>query len=243
MAADIVNLADATVANDKVDGTAVVLHVQPVANVLAVTVDRQRLVVQHVRDHERNQLLREMIRAVVVRTARNRHRHAERAVVRLHEQVSACLARRVRAGGVNRGFLGEKQIGTVKRQIAVNLVSRNLMIPLNAVLTARVEQHLRAHDVGLQENGRIFNRAVNVALRCKVDNDFWLFLFENIVNCLAVGNIRLDKLEMWIVHHRRKRLHVACVRQRVHAQNIVLRVLFEHKMHKIAANKSGTAGY
>ena len=243
MAADVVNLADAAVVNDKVDGAAVVLHVQPVADVLAITVDRQRLVVQHVRNHERNQLFREMIRAVVVRAARDCHRHTKRAVVRLHEQVSTCLARRVRAGGVNRCFLGEKQVGTVKRQIAVNLVGRNLMIALNAILTACVEQHLRAHDVGLQENGRVLNRAVNMALRCKVYDNLRLLLLKNAVNRFAVSNIRLDKLEMRIVHHRRKRLHVTCIGQRVHTQNIVLRVLFEHKMHKVAANKSGTAGY
>ena len=117
------------------------------------------------------------------------------------------------------------------------------MIALNAILTACVEQHLRAHDVGLQENGRVLNRAVNMALRCKVDNDLRLLLLKNIVNCLAVSNIRLDELEMRIAHHRRKRLHVTCVRQHVHTQNIVLRVLFEHKMHKVSANKSGTAGY
>ena len=164
-------------------------------------------------------------------------------MVRLYEQVSTCLARRVRAGGVNRGFLGEKQVRTVERQVAVNLVGRNLMIALNAILTACVEQHLRAHDVGLQENGRVLNRAVNMALRCKVDNDFRLLLPKNAVNRFAVSNIRLDKFEMRIVHHRRKRLHVACIGQRVHTQNIVLRVFFEHKMHKVAANKSGTAGY
>ena len=184
-----------------------------------------------------------MIRAVVIRAARDRHRHTKRAVVRLHEQVSTCLARRVRAGGVNRCFLGEKQIGTVERQVAVNLIGRNLMIALNAILTACVEQYLRAHDVGLQENGRVLNRAVNMALRCKVDNDLRLLLLKNIVNCLSIGNICLDKLEMRVVHHRRKCLHIACIGQCVHTQNIVLRVLFEHKMHKVAANKSGTAGY
>ena len=82
-----------------------------------------------------------------------------------------------------------------------------------------------------------------MAFRCKVDNDLRLLLLKNIVNCLAVSNIRLDELEMRIAHHRRKRLHVTCVRQRVHTQNIVLRVLFEHKMYKVSANKSSTAGY
>ena len=144
---------------------------------------------------------------------------------------------------MDRSLFRKEQIGTVERQVAVNLVGRNLMIALNAILTACVEQHLRAHDVGLQENGRVLNRAVNMALRCKVDNDFRLLLLKNAVNRFAVSNIRLDKLEMRIVHHRRKRLHVACVGQCVHAQNIVLRVFLQHKMHKVAANKSGTAGY
>ena len=144
---------------------------------------------------------------------------------------------------MNRGLLGEKQVRTVKRQVAVHLVGRNLMITLDAVLAAGIQKHLCAHDVGLKENRRIFNRAVNVALCREVDYDFRFFLFRNTVNRLSVGNISLDKFEMRIVHHGRKRFHVARVGQRVHAQNIVLRMLAQHEMHEVAADKSGAAGY
>jgi hypothetical protein len=47
----------------------VIVHVQPVALVLPVAVERDRDVVDEVRDEERNDLLGELVRAVVVRRA------------------------------------------------------------------------------------------------------------------------------------------------------------------------------
>ena len=53
------------------DAGAVVLDVEPVAHVAAVAVDRQRLALERVQDHERDQLLGELVRAVVVRAVRD----------------------------------------------------------------------------------------------------------------------------------------------------------------------------
>ena len=49
------------------DAGAVVVDVEPVAHVAAVAVDRQRLALDGVQDHQRDQLLGELVRAVVVR--------------------------------------------------------------------------------------------------------------------------------------------------------------------------------
>ena len=63
---DVVNLANSTLVNNKVDSTAVVLNVEPVANVNALTVNREWLVVKRIRNHKRNELFWEVVRTVVV---------------------------------------------------------------------------------------------------------------------------------------------------------------------------------
>ena len=68
-AADVVGLAGPALHQHRVDAAAEVLDVEPVADLLAVAVDRQRVAVERVQDHQRDQLLRVLARAVVVGAA------------------------------------------------------------------------------------------------------------------------------------------------------------------------------
>ena len=54
-AADIVGLTGATALEHRPDGGGVVLHVEPVADLLAVAVDRERLAVEGVEDDQRDE--------------------------------------------------------------------------------------------------------------------------------------------------------------------------------------------
>ena len=69
VAAHVVHLAHAALADNEVDGPAVVLYIQPVPDVQALAVHRQGLVRQGVGDHQRDQLLWEVIGPVVVGAA------------------------------------------------------------------------------------------------------------------------------------------------------------------------------
>ncbi|MNT38381.1 hypothetical protein D3C72_1745700 [compost metagenome] len=64
--ADVVGLADLAFGHNFEQGTGVILDVQPVANLQAVAIDRQRFARQGVENHQWNQLLREVERPVVV---------------------------------------------------------------------------------------------------------------------------------------------------------------------------------
>ena len=104
-AADVVHLAGAPALEDAPDRRAVVADVQPVAHVAAVAVHRQRLAGERVEDHERDQLLRELARAVVVRAVRRDDRQAVGVMVGADEVIGGGLRRRVRAvRRVRRGF-------------------------------------------------------------------------------------------------------------------------------------------
>ena len=243
VAADVVNLADTALLQDEVDGTAVILDIKPVADILAVAVDRQLLVGQRVDNHQWDELLREMVRTVVVRAARNRRRQLVRAVVSHDEQVSAGLRSRIRARRLEVRLFRKEQVRTVKRQVAVDFIRRNLMIAVDAVLAAGIKQHARTDDIRLQENLRILNGAVDMRLRCEIHDDIRLLLLKNAVNRLAVRDIRTDELEVLLLHRALKRLEIARIRQLIHADNAVRRMLLEHIVNKIRTNKSGTAGH
>ena len=66
VATHVVDLTVATLAHHEVDGLAVVLHVEPVAYVLALAVDGETLAFQNVVDHQRDELFGEVVGAVVV---------------------------------------------------------------------------------------------------------------------------------------------------------------------------------
>jgi hypothetical protein len=74
------------------DRGAVVADVQPVAHVLAVAVDRQRLAGERVDDHQRDQLFGELVRAVVVGAVGGEHRQAVGVVEGAHQVVGRRLA-------------------------------------------------------------------------------------------------------------------------------------------------------
>ena len=87
---------------------AVILDVQPVADVAAVAVDRQRPAVERVQDHQRNQLLRKLVRTVVVRAVGDQRRQAVGVEVGPHQMIGRGLAGRVRRVRRVRRVFGEQ---------------------------------------------------------------------------------------------------------------------------------------
>ena len=84
---DIVCLSHLTLMEDDVDGTGVIHYIQPVAHVLTLAIHRQWLAVADIVDEQRNELLRELIRTVVVRTVGYDSRHSVCVVEGTHEVV------------------------------------------------------------------------------------------------------------------------------------------------------------
>ena len=128
VSADIVNFADGSAAQDQVNRLTVILDIQPVAHIESLSVYRKRLICQRICDHKRNEFFWELVRAVVVGTAADRHRQAVRSVICHNKQIRRCLGSAVRTGGMDRRILVEKQIRAVQRQITVYLICGHLMI-------------------------------------------------------------------------------------------------------------------
>jgi len=69
---DVVDTAHLAVVEDKSDGIRMIVHMQPVTTLLAVAVQRQRLIVHGIGYEQRDELLRMLARAVGVRAARDK---------------------------------------------------------------------------------------------------------------------------------------------------------------------------
>ena len=72
---------------DDVDGTGVILYIEPVAYILSLTINRQRLTMTDVIDEQRYQLLWELIRTIVIRAVGHYHRHTISIVISTHEVI------------------------------------------------------------------------------------------------------------------------------------------------------------
>ena len=90
-AANVVGFGYFALMEDKVDGTGMVFYKEPVAHVFALAIDWQWLAMADVVDEERNQLLRELIRTIIVRTVGHDGRHAVSIVEGTNKMIGTCL--------------------------------------------------------------------------------------------------------------------------------------------------------
>ena len=198
--ADIVDLTDTSSAKDQIDRFAVVLHIQPVSDVEALAVDGKRLVMKRIGDHERDQLLRELIRSVVVGAAADGHRQTVCPVIGQHQKICRGLRCAVGAARVDRRLFREKEVRSVQRQVTVHFIRGDLMEPLDAVLSAGIHEYCRAHDVGLEEDPGVLDRAVHVGLRGKIHHNVRFLLLKQLVDPFPVPDIQFDETELRILH-------------------------------------------
>ena len=135
----------------------------------------------------------------------------------------------------------KEQIGTIKREISVNLICRYLVISDVAVLTACIHHNLCSEYVCLKEDLRILNGTVNVRLSCKVNYNIWVLIFKDLIDGFSVCDVRLIELEVRIFHGICQSGHIACISKTVNADDLVVRILTKHMVNKITADKTRSA--
>ena len=87
-----------------------VFDIEPIADLLPVAVHRQRFAGLGVDDHQRNQLLREMQRPVVIRAIGRQYRQAVGVVISAHQVVAGGFAGAVGAVGLVAVGLGKRRV-------------------------------------------------------------------------------------------------------------------------------------
>ena len=249
MAAHVVHLTDLAAVGYHVDGLAVIFHIQPVADLHAVAVDGQLLVVLDVVDHQGDQLLRELVGAVVVGAAGNVHRHAVSVVEGHDEHIGAGLGGGVGAvGAQGRGLHKE----AVCAQSAVHLIGGHLQVLLALFpslgigvipcLLGALQQVDSAHHVALHKDLGVLDGAVHMALGGKVDDVVEIVLCKQALHQLLIADVALHEHMAGVALHVLQVFQIARVGQLIQIDQQDLRVFFEHIVHKVGTDKTGTAG-
>ena len=190
LAADVVDLAGAALAQNELDRAAVVAGVEPFTLLTAVAVDGERFAVERVRDEQGNELLGVLVRAVGVRAARDAGVDPEGADGGEHLHVAAGLRGGVRARRAQRVALGGADAFC---DVAVDLVGGDLDEP-DAGVAGETEQHVGAVDVGLDELGGAEDRAVDVRLGGEVDDR--LYAGGGLGHGFGIADVALEELDV-----------------------------------------------
>ena len=161
IAADVINLAVAPLAEQSENRLAVIFHIQPVPDLHSVAIHRKRLSVEGVGDHQRDQLLGKLAGSVVVGGARDDHRQLVGPVIAQRQKIGAGFARRIRTAGLQRKLL----VGFQRRvQTAVHFVGGNMNEALHAMRAHGLQQIEGAPQIGFKHGLRRENAAVHVGL-------------------------------------------------------------------------------
>lgn len=206
--ANVVGLADHSCGDHGIECTRMILNIEPIADLVALAINRQRLAIQRIEDDQRDQLFGEMIGAVVVGAVGNDGRQAISTAPGSHQMVAGGLGGRIgAAGGVRGGFSKEWQwltSGDFIRmgQIPIHLVGGDVVeaesrlarlvqtVPIGACC---FQQHIGADDIGLDEVGGARDGAINVTLGGQMHYGIGLVGNEDPIQFGAVANVNLFK--------------------------------------------------
>src|SRR5258708_3601010 len=220
--ADIIGLARPASLQHAPDCSTVVRNVEPVTNVLAIAVDRQRFSGESEANDKRDQFFRELIRAVIVGAIGGERRQSVGAVIGAHQLIRRGLARRVwTVGRIGRGF---PEWGSTDLKRAIDLVGRNVKKPKFVPFAPAertpmgmdsFEESQSPHNIGLDESIRVMNRPVDVTLGREVDYGYRPVFSQNVRNRLDTADVRAEKGVSIIIGKFCKILYISGVSQAI----------------------------
>ena len=233
---DEVGLPHAALGEDVPDGRGVVLGVDPVADVLALSVELGADAVDDVGDLPGDELLHVLVGAVVVGAVGDSGAKPVGAGPRADQHVGAGLGRAVRRGRMVRRLLGELR-RVVERKVAVDLVGGDVVVA-DAVLADGLQQAEGALDVGAQERLGVGDGVIVVALRGVVHDG--VVARDDPVEQLRVADVTDDELDP-VLGQPRDVLGVAGVGQLVQDGDVDARVVVHDVVHEVAADEAAAA--
>src|ERR1035437_7651298 len=222
VAADVIGFAGAASLENQTNRRAVIADIQPVADVLPVTVYRQRFSLNGVEDYERDKLFRELERPVIFRAVGGKHRQAIRMVPRPNEMIRARFGRGVGTVGLVVVVFGEGWICRPER--AVDLVGGHMQKTERLLLTCRqclpvvaygFKQPERSRKVGFDKLARAVDGAVHMALGGEVEHCTRAILSEQLRYDRRIANIAFEEDVLPVAAERRQISKVAGVSELV----------------------------
>lgn len=236
VSSDEVGLPHLALREDVPDGRGMVLGVDPIADVLALSIELGADAVDYVRDLPGDELLHVLVGAVVVGAVGDRGTQAVGAGPGPHEHVGGRLGRAVRRARAVGRLLGELR-RVVERQVAVDLVGGDVVVA-DAVLPHGLQQAEGALDVCAQERLRVGDGVVVVALGGVVDDR--VVTRDDAVQQPGVADVAHDELHA-VRGQPGDVLGVAGVGQLVQDGHVHVGMVVDHVVHEVAADEAAAA--
>ena len=121
MSADIVGLKESALFLYHVNSLGMILYIEPVPDILSISINRKILAMQSIVNDQRDQLLRELVRSVIVGAVCNICRELISIHIGFYQKIRRSLACRIGAMRIIRCCFIEKGL-IIIRQRAVNLI-------------------------------------------------------------------------------------------------------------------------
>ena len=223
------------------DAPAVIADVNPVANLHAVAIDRQGNVGQRIGDEQRDQLLGELVRAVIIGAARDHCVHAVRVIGGTDQKIGRGLAGGVRTIRGQRRGLAERRLLGFER--AVDFIGRDLNIARGSGLSGRVQQALGSQDIRPQERHGVVDRAVDMALGREIDDGVVASPRQPVSEPWTVGDIAMDEMISRIGGEFGEVVGITSVCQAVQIGDRDVRVIFKQESDEVGADEAAAPGH
>ena len=244
--AEVVGLSWPPAVEHQLDASAMVFHEEPVPHVGAIPVDRQRLSLERIQQHQRNQLFRELVGTVVVGAITRRDGQPVGVIIGAHQVVGRGFARRVGRVGRVGCLLGEGRI--VGPQGSIHLVRRDvmetnpIMFPVGPDPPRRLEQRVGADHVRPDEFVRAQDRAVHVRFGCEMHDRRDPVIPQRPLDCAFVADIGVNETIPGVGRGPVETALVARIRERVEVDDTPRRPLLQREAHKVRADEPRAAG-
>ena len=248
-ATDVVGLAGTTGFEHTPQGAAMIANVQPVTNLTAIAINRQRFACERIGNDQRDELLGELQRSVIIRAIARYNGQAVGVMPGTHQMVGRgfrCRVRTVRR--VGRGF-GKRCI--VRTQTAEHLVSGYVqkakcgtprISQASQIGTRRLQQAEGAVDISTNEIAGAVNRAIDMTFSGEMNDGAWPVLVEQRADECAVADIALHEDMPRVAGQRRKIGGVARISQLVQIEHRLITAR-QPIQHEVRADEAGTASH
>src|SRR5258708_699343 len=165
--ADVVDFADSSAFEGGENSAAIVFHVQPVALLFAVTIDRKGFVVERSRDHKRQEFFGKLVGTVVVRGASDQSGKFVGAHVGANQEVRGSLG-----SGIGTAWLERRIFAGVgsRSDIAIDFIGGNVNEARYGEPASDLKKSERPGDVSLYHRSGFVDASVDVRFSSEVDN-------------------------------------------------------------------------
>jgi len=232
---------------NQIEGTAVVVHIEPITHIVATSIHGYGLTADDPQQGERDELFRIVIGAVVVGAVAHQHRQSIGVMPGQRQMVARRLAGGVGGAGCIGAGLAEGWIPGL--QAAVNLVGAHLQetpvvwaastLPVGQ---ERLQEGERAEHIRAQECSRTADRAVHMALGRQMRHRGDLLLREQAIQHGPVSDVPFHKQDPAGLDQGLDRGPMTRVRERVEHNHPVVGMGGAPVMGEVATDEAGSTG-